>query len=61
MVERIFVLIVIQYFILSAHNQGESSKTISKNKSMHSLINNRCETHFHLLRIVLRSYIRQHY
>jgi len=27
---------------------------------MHSLINNRCETHFHLLRIVLRLLTRKH-
>jgi len=27
-------------------------------KSMHSRINNCCETHFHLLRVVLRSFIR---
>jgi len=33
-------------------------KTVSKNKSMHSLVNNCCETHFHLLRMVLRSFIR---
>jgi len=32
--------------------------TISKNKSMRSLINNYCETHFHLLRMVSRSFIR---
>jgi len=27
--------------------------------SMHSLINNCCETHFQLLRLVLRSFIRR--
>jgi len=48
-------------FHFSVHNQGQISKTISKNKSMHSLINNCCETRFHLLRMVLRSFIRQHY
>jgi len=60
MVKIIFVLTVIEYFILSVHNQGQSSKTITKNmnKSMHSLIDNCCETHFHLLCIVLRSFIR---
>jgi len=47
-------------FHFSVHNQGQISKTISKNKSMHSLINTCCETHFHLLRMILRSFIRQH-
>jgi len=42
----------------SVHNQGKISKTISKNKSMHSLINNCYETHFRSLRMVLRSFIR---
>jgi len=36
-------------FHVSVHNQGQISKTISKNKSMHALIDNCCETHFHLL------------
>jgi len=58
MVKIIIVLIAIQYFIFSVHNQGQIIKTISKNKCMHSLINNYCETHFHFLRMVLRSFIR---
>jgi len=41
----------------SVHNQGQISKTINKNKSMHSLINNSCETHFHFLRMVLRAFM----
>jgi len=45
-------------FPFSVHNQGQISKTTSKNKSMHSLINDCCETHFHLLRMFLRSFIR---
>jgi len=58
MVKIIFVLSVIYYFVLSVHNQGQSSRTISKNKSMHSLMDSCCETHFHLLCMVLRSFIR---
>jgi len=54
MVKIIIVLIAIQYFIFSVHNQGQIIKTISKNKCMHSLINNCCETHFHFLRSFIR-------
>ena len=35
-------------FHFSVHNQGQFSKTVSKNKSMHSLINNCCEILLHL-------------
>jgi len=45
-------------FHFSVHNQEQFNKTISKNKSMHSVINNWCETHFHLVRMVLRSFVR---
>jgi len=38
MVKIIFALTVIQYSILSVHNQGQSSKTISKNQQ-HALTN----------------------
>jgi len=48
----------VSVFHFSVHNQGQISKTISKNKSMHSLIINCCETHCHLLRMALRSFIR---
>ena len=52
-----FILFSFEYFILfSFHNQGQSSKTLIKNQSMHSLIDNCFETPFHLLRIVLRSF-----
>jgi len=59
MAEIIIVHIAINLaFRLSLHNQGQNSKTISKNKSMHSRLDNNCETHFHLLCMVLRSFIR---
>jgi len=45
-------------FNFSVHNQGQISKTISKNKNLHSLINTCCKTHFQLLRMALRSFIR---
>jgi len=45
-------------FHFAVHNQGQNSTTISKNKSMHSLNDNCCETHFRLLCMVLRSFIR---
>jgi len=48
MVEIIIVLNThcISVLNFSVHNQWQVSKTISKNKSTHSLINNCCETHF---------------
>jgi len=44
-------------FNFSVHNQGQNSKTISKNKSMHLLIYDCCETHFHYC-MFSRSFIR---
>jgi len=47
----------ISFFLFTI--KDETVKTISKNKnkSMHSLTDNCCETHFHLLCIVLRSFV----
>jgi len=59
MVKIIIVLIAIHYFIFLCTIKNKISKTISKNKSTDSLINNCCQTHFHLLRMVLRSFIRR--
>ena len=56
-----FALIAINLvFHFSVYNQGQNSKTIStnKNKNMHSLIDNCCETHFNLLCMVSRSFTR---
>jgi len=58
MVKMVIVLIAIQYFISLFTIKNKSVRLFSKNKSMHSLVNNCCETHFHLLRMVLRSFVR---
>jgi len=58
MVKIVIVFIAIQHFIFLFTIKDKSVRLFRKNKNMHSLTNSCCETHFHLLRMVLRSFIR---